>query len=439
MSVLKILEDIGSDSSRTHKVETLRLHLSNDLFMKTVKLALDPFVNFYIRKIPDYEPKNQKTLHWALVELDRLAKREFTGHAGIEHLRHILSELSRDDAIVIERIIGKDLRCGMAEGIVNAVVGEYIPSYPCLLARPYDEKNIKNIKFPAYSQLKADGLRANAIVENGKVTLCGRSGREIDLLGLMDADLIELASHFPYPVVFDGEFVVCEDKNVIVDRKTGNGIINKAIKGTISPIEAMAVRFQVWDVIPLNYFKIGQGNISYKDRFETLLDAVEKTYKKLVAPCFWVIPYRIVNSLEEAIEHFEFLLEQGEEGTILKNFNAFWEDGRSKHLVKMKAEKDCDLEIIGWNPGTGQFTDMVGSLICASSDRTVEVAISGFSIDLRKQITEEINSLIGTIVAVIYNERIKSKDRKGIDSLFLPRFAEFRTDKTVANSSKEIK
>jgi hypothetical protein len=46
-----------------------------------------------------------------------------------------------------------------------------------------------------------------------------------------------------------------------------------------------------------------------------------------------------------------------------------------------------------------------------------------------------------TIVAVIYNERISSQDknRAGVDSLFLPRYAEFRSDKTVANSSAEIK
>ena len=75
----------------------------------------------------------------------------------------------------------------------------------------------------------------------------------------------------------------------------------------------------------------------------------------------------------------------------------------------------------------------------ASSDKLVEVNISGFSDDLRKWITENIDSLLGTIATVIYNERIKSRDRPDVDSLFLPRFAEFRTDKTVANSSKEIK
>ncbi len=446
MSVLQILEKIGSDTKRGHKVALIEQHKGDELFMRVVKLALDPYVNFYIRKIPDYTFKflaageEHKTLDWALAELDKLVRRELTGHAGIEHLRSVLCGLTRDDAIVIERIIGKDLRCGMADGIVNSVVDKFIPSYPCLLARPYDEKNIKNITYPAYSQLKADGLRANALVEGGNVTLCGRSGREIDLLGYLDSSLINLAKEFPWPVVFDGEFVVVNEHEIVIDRKTGNGIINKAIKGTISPEEAKMIRFQMWDAIPLHEFKKGVSTEDYKTRFERLISAINNVGNdgETWNP-FWTIPYKIVNNLEEAVAHFELLLNSGHEGTILKNFIALWEDSRSKHLVKMKAEKDCDLEITGWNPGTGQFLGQVGSLICASSDGEVVVSISGFSFELRRWITDNINDLIGQIVTVTYNERITSKVKGSVDSLFLPRFQEFRTDKTIANSSKEIK
>ena len=83
---------------------------------------------------------------------------------------------------------------------------------------------------------------------------------------------------------------------------------------------------------------------------------------------------------------------------------------------------------------------MVGSLICASSDRKVIVSVSGFSVQMRQWITDNIDSVIGKIITVMYNERISSKgaDRSETDSLFLPRFVEFRSDKSVANSSEEI-
>lgn len=440
--ILDILDEIGSDTKKTFKTQCLSQYKNNDTLLEVINQALNPYINFFIKKIPDYEPTGTKDIDWALAELKKFSSRELTGHAAIDHLSHVLSNLNSSDATVISRIIGKDLRCGMAEGLVNSVIPDFIPTYPCLLARPYDEKNIKNIKYPAYSQLKADGLRANAHISGSTVTLCGRSGREIDLLGHMDTYLINLARQFPWPVVFDGEFVVVNQHEQIIDRKTGNGIINKAIKGTISDKEARLIRFQLWDAIPMHEFKLGLSAESYKNRFERLIQAVDSsTMDGYSWQPFWVIPFKIVNNLEEAVQHFEILLSSGHEGTILKNLDAPWEDSRSKHLVKMKAEKDCDLEITGWNPGTGQFEGQVGSLICATSDQKVIVSISGFDIATRRWITDNINSLIGKIVTITYNERIASKEkgREGVDSLFLPRFQEFRNDKSVANSSEEIK
>lgn len=449
MSILQILENIGSDAKRSHKISLIEKHKTNELFMKVVKLALDPYVNFYIRKIPDYDTKGGKTLDWALAELEELSSRKVTGNAGIEHLRNIMSSIDSDDAIVISRIIGKDLRCGMAEATVNSVVEKFIPSYPCLLARPYDEKNSKNIVYPAISQLKADGLRVNLHTDGNVVAICGRSGRAIDLLGAMDADIAKLGKQWDTPVVFDGELVVIDEKGDILPRRIGNGIINKAIKGTISAKEAAMVCAQIWDVIPADEFRAGISKKTYDVRFKEVCENINKikplaedaTFSVLSGNRlkYWVIPSKTVSSLEEAEEHFEELLAAGEEGTILKNMCGLWEDSRSKHLVKMKAEKDCDLEIIGWNPGTGQFEGQVGSLVGASSDRMVEVAISGFTIEKRREITDTIDSLIGTIMTVTYNERIKSKARPDVDSLFLPRYQEFRYDKTVANSSIEIK
>lgn len=448
MSILQILESINGESSRTGKIALITANKNDTLFLRVLQAALNPYTNYHIRKIPDYVSKGTQTLAWALDELSRLSERELTGHAGIEHLRHVLGSVSSDDAIVIERVIGKDLRCGAGDGTTNVAMPGFIPEYPCLLARPYDEKNIKNITYPALSQLKADGLRVNFHVDGDKVMICGRSGRDIDLLGYMMPELIELSKQFSGPVVIDGELVVIDANGKILSRKVGNGIINKAIKGTIGEAEAKMVRAQLWDVIPMDEFKAGKSKETYEHRFAKLASAVIAQNQAVTAAtlangkyAFWMIPTKVVNSLPEAVTHFEELLAAGEEGTILKNYCGLWEDTRSKHLVKFKAEKECDLEIIGFNPGEGKFAGMVGSIQCASSDRGVEVNISGFPDDLRKLITETQDELMGTIVSILYNERIKSKDknRANVDSLFLPRYAEFRSDKTVADHSKDIK
>lgn len=444
MTILSILDNIGSDTKRSHKLRVLELHKDNSDFMKVVKLALDPYVNFYIKKIPTYKSQGVNSISWALAELEKLSTRQVTGNAGIAHLQYILNSISENDATVITRVISKDLRCGIADGIVNAVVEDFIPAYPCLLARPYNEKNIKNIVYPAYSQLKADGLRVNFHLNGESSYICGRSGREIDLLGQLDHDCTELANQFNEPVVIDGELVVVDTDGNILPRKIGNGIISRAIKGTISVGEAEMVRAKIWDVIPAKEFNSGKSSTKYSKRFSSVASAIELINQQRVdnknrtVSKFSIIESRVVANLEQAQDHFNEMLNRGEEGIILKNFNGIWEDNRSKDLVKFKAEKDCDLEIIGWNPGTGKFNNMVGSLICASSDRQVEVSISGFDDKLRQEITNTINSLMGTIVSVMYNERIKSKTRSTVDSLFLPRFIEFRHDKSQADSSSTI-
>ena len=260
MKILDILNQLEATTKRTEKIGIISANKDNATFMRVLKYALDPYMNFYIRKIPAYTATGGMSLHEALNQLNHLADRTHTGHAGIAHLQNILSSVDADDAIVIERIIGKDLRCGAADGTVNAVVEGFIPTYPCLLARPYDEKNIKNIVYPAFSQLKADGLRVNFIVKGGTVTVCGRSGRDIDLLGHMDELILFVAAQTGGDCVFDGELVVVDKQGKILDRKTGNGIINKAIKGTISAAEAKQVRVQLWDLIPFAEFVAGKSN-----------------------------------------------------------------------------------------------------------------------------------------------------------------------------------
>ena len=110
-----------------------------------------------------------------------------------------------------------------------------------------------------------------------------------------------------------------------------------------------------------------------------------------------------------------------------------WEDKRVKTQIKFKAELDCDLRIKAIQPGTGKYEGMVGAYICESEDGVIEVDVgSGLSDEDRKNF-----DVIGKILAVVYNARIKNK--QGKQSLFLPRAVEIREDKTEADRSEKIK
>lgn len=427
--ILQILNELAATSSRLEKEAILKREQNNELLKKVFFLAYDPFTQFYIRKIPVYqrnETEHAASLEGLLPGLDTLSSRRATGNAGIYHLQTMLQALNVEDAEVLERIIGKDLKCGASASTANKTWPELIHEYPCMLCTPFDEKILKKFEFPAYAQLKMDGMRFNAIVKNATCEFRSRNGKEIQLLGNLEQEFIQLADG--QNLVFDGELLI-NDKGIILDRQTGNGILNKAVKGTILTDEARKVHATIWDVIPYDVFKKGQGNTAYQIRFSQIESMALPNKIHLVES-------KSVGSFEEAQKIFEEYLAQGQEGIILKDMSGVWEDKRVKTQVKFKAELDCDLKVVGIQPGTGKYEGLVGALLCESEDGIIKVDVgSGLSDFDRKEFTT--NSPIGKIVAVVYNARIKNK--QGEESLFLPRLVEVREDKNFADSAKKIR
>ena len=428
MNLHEFFNDLAANSSRNYKIEQLEKNRDNQLLIQVVRLALDPFTNFYIRKIPQYKPTNTQTLEGALNGLYDLSHRIITGNAAIEHLAGLLSSLSADDARVLERIISKDLKCGVSVSTANAVWTGLVSESPVMLCSQFEQKLVDKVEFPALVQTKMDGMRFNAIVRNGSVEYRSRNGKEIQLLGNLDADFIKMAGDID--CVFDGELLVV-DGSGILDRQTGNGILNKANKGTISAKEASMVRATIWDVIPFMQFSDGQCGIPYGTRFESLCVLMDTHQPEKVR----LVDSWEVENYEEAKTLFEGLLAEGQEGIILKDKRGIWEDKRAKHQIKFKGELECDLKIVAIEEGTGKYAGMLGAIVCESADGLLKVNVgSGFNDEHRKTLGKEI---VGKIVAVKYNMRIKNK--AGEESLFLPIFVEVREDKDVADSIGDIK
>jgi ATP-dependent DNA ligase len=358
-----------------------------------------------------------------------------TGNAAIEYLRMLLSSLNPDDAKVLERIIDKSLDCGVQVSTANAVWSGLIKEYPVMLCSQFEQKLVDKIKFPAYVQLKMDGMRFNAIVRDGKCEFRSRNGKEIQLLGNLEKEFIDLASGVD--CVFDGELLVMlPGDHQFADRQTGNGVLNKANKGTISANEAAMVHATVWDVIPYVLFSDGYCATPYSTRFSSLKNLVDKIPAE--GKRIWLVASDMVENIEQANQKFEEYLGLGLEGIILKDGSGVWEDKRAKHQIKFKGELECDLKIVAVEEGTGKYAGMLGSIICESSDGVVKVNVgSGLNDEHRINLWHIKEEIVDRIVAVKYNSRIKNK--AGEESLFLPIFVELRDDKDVADSSKDIK
>jgi len=289
--------------------------------------------------------------------------------------------------------------------------------FPCMLAQA--NKFIDRIKFPAIAQTKMDGMRANIIIENNKVSVFSRNGKPIQTFNRFD-DITDLNN-----IVLDGELLVV-DKNKILDRKTGNGIINKAIvsdkrKTTILESESEMFKIILWDMIDINGWKSGFDPEPYTTRLGKLKSM--KSDKR-----YGMVNSQTVEDLDETMILFNKMLKAGQEGLILKNQDMPWENKRSFHMVKIKEVKEIDLLIVDWIPGTGKYEGMLGALKCRNHDGTIEVSVGSGFVDKERQELTPANT-IGKICAIKYNDIITDRTRKS-KSLFLPIFQEIRNDKT---------
>lgn len=434
MNINQFLNSLAENPSRNFKIDQLKANSDNEILREVVRLALCPFTQFYIRKIPAYTPNTQDrpaSLKAVLPAFYDLYTRTVTGNSAINYLQMMLESVSADDAKVLERIIQKDLKCGVSTSTANDVWMGLIREYPVMLCSPFEQKLVDKIKFPAYVQLKMDGMRFNAIVRDGKCEFRSRNGKEIQLLGNLEEDFITMADGMD--CVFDGELLVKENGEIL-DRQTGNGILNKANKGTISSTDASKVHATVWDMIPYAYFTDSYCPTLYSKRWDKLCELVATHQPNKVG----LVDHWEVETYEEAQTLFEWLLGQGQEGIILKSKDGIWEDKRAKHQIKFKGELECDLKIVAVEEGKGKAVGMLGAIICESSDGVVKVRVgSGLNDEQRINLWHIKTEILDKIVAVKYNVRINNK--AGEESLFLPVFVELRDDKDVADSSEDIK
>jgi len=288
--------------------------------------------------------------------------------------------------------------------------------FPVMLASP--NKLIDRIIFPAIAQFKMDGMRALIIVKDEEVIVYSRNGKVMEGLG---EHFRPMTNH--NNMVYDGELTIIKDGKEL-DRKTGNGILHKAVVGTISPEEIKDIVITLWDIIPLDAWESGIDRTPYHARLSELRAIPESKLHRIVES-------KEVNDMNEAKLMFKDILKRGGEGIILKNLDHPWEAKRSTQIVKMKEILEIDLKVTGWQEGTGKYAGKMGALECQNKDGSIVVSVgTGFVDEHRDKFTKSYS--VGKIISVQYNAVIDRKS-DNIKSLFLPVFVEFRPDKEEAD------
>ena len=482
--IYDIIQKIANTGSIKKKEEILKSHKDNELLQRVFRMAYSRRINYGIKKWPEpIESRGSYSLSDALDFLEfELAERKITGNKAIEKLAMIISDMNafnqQDDVEIIRRVIMRDLECGAGRTIPNKVWKGLLPEQPQFLAAPYSEKNIKKIKFPALAQLKADGARCFAEVRNGKVTFLSRAGNEYLNLGNLKAQIEAIAEDYDYDFLIDGELVYVPPKvsvgldflfgeseeevqETVANRQTGNGIVNKSLKGTITKEEADGIQFQVWDFVPLDvvYSEGALKSDPYSKRLEQLnLLAGKSNVLK-------VVPGVLVHSLKEARQVYAKYISQGLEGIILKNIDGLWANKRTTDQVKFKEVVDWDLRVERVYAHSKDPTKLGGMDLVSECGRIRVSCGSGLTdtTRIKTQMLDENDEyiwmpiplsergeldreylwsiqqeLIGSIVQGTCNAWTQTVGKKDTVSLFLPIIKQRRYDKTKANTFEDI-
>ena len=126
MTIKAILDQVASTSSRLEKEAILKQHAGNETLKRVFRLAYDKQTNYFMTVNPEMfvglKYDGTETLESALDELETvIANRVVTGNSAHSLVRATMHLLSQDDAIVLGRVINRDLECGATSSTANKI------------------------------------------------------------------------------------------------------------------------------------------------------------------------------------------------------------------------------------------------------------------------------------------------------------------------------
>jgi len=428
----KIIAALEADNSRLAKeaIITREMEADNKIFFEGCLLALSPFITFGVKKVPTHGGPDGQGLPWAVFKdlADKLAKRELTGHDARDAIELCLKTAKQDEWNGwYKRILTKDFKAGFGESTINNCAKKLknkefgIPLFECQLAHD-SAKHEKKVTGKKLIEVKLDGVRVITIVHpNGTVNMYSRNGKELVNFPHIAEQFAKTVVGIKEAVVFDGEVMSSSFQDLMkqVHRKS-NVQANDAVLHLFDYLPLKNFQKGGWDM-PQTY-RIGKLN-AWKDLWaeETpniqCLDYEEVDLDTMVGQ----IRYKEINA--QAIAG-------GYEGIMLKDPEAGYECKRSVAWLKLKPFIEVSLTVVAVEEGTAgtKNENNMGALICEGEDdgKFIRVNVGGgYSDDLRRELWDNKDAIVGQIVEVRADAATKSQDGEAW-SLRFPRFIRFR-------------
>jgi DNA ligase-1 len=414
--VFQLLEVLKGISSTNEKIAFLKAHEDSEDLKLTFFYALNPDLNYYI--VPDNLIKVEGGIDGPaegrgfgtsvpLSFFGWFSNREVTGYEARDKWVYAIQVLEPNSADVLTRIFNRDLRCGVAEGLVNKVWPGLIPEFNVMLADSYEGQNIEGW----VAEAKYDGLRCIAtVLPDGDVFFQSRNGRELYNMEDVAAEIKALA--LPSGTRLDGE---------IFDGDW-NGTAELVRSSKTSKKSKTSV-YYIFDYLSAPDWERPIQNYSAR---RTILEVMLKRATTPLQRVKVTESYGLVNAGNVA-QIGATAIAAGYEGLVLKNPFANYEKKRSKAWLKVKPKETIDAVIVDVQEGTKKYTGKLGAFVCELPDGRRFNVGSGFSDDQRVDFWDRRGEFTGKTIEVEADalpERMKSKI-----IVRFPTFIRFRDDK----------
>lgn len=409
---------LQQESSALKKQEMLRQYKDNEHFRKLLYYALNPMLTYKISEQTmsrpvKYDPAITLTLCDIYTICDALSAKKALDDATVYQVCAFLQACPTGVKEFYTKLLAKTLRLGVTAKTVNKVIPGLISEWEVQQAYPIDEYPLKAGVWFTLTQ-KLNGVRATFY----KGKLYARSG--VPYKGLDHITDVLSGNETFSGLVFDGELTLM-DKGDLSDNEAfrkATGIINS------DDVDKTTICYTIFDVINTPEFEADKCVMTYKAR-RAALEAVSEL---LPSDCHVrVLPVLYMGTDQSKIDELlDQMVAEDKEG-LMVNLDVPYQRKRHRGILKVKQFYTMDLPIIGWERGTGRFSETLGAFVLDYKGSEVKVG-SGFTNEQRAIFWKHREELLGTLCEVKYKE-ISYDKKTGAESLQFPIFVTLRTGK----------